>query len=91
MGVELTPLQTFDGLVVLDEQREGWRVESEGLDIALGDRVDVPADSYEARGRATTTRPGRGINIGWEVWIFALEDGDLRAVLDKDGTFVPSA
>lgn len=93
MPTELTSFQTFDEghSLTLVAQREGWRVESEGLEIALGDPVVVPAGSYEARGRASTTRPGRGTGIALGVWVFALEDGDLRAVRTGDGSLGAAA
>jgi ribosomal protein L27 len=87
VAVKLTPLQGLEGRIVLVGQREGWRVEEQNGDIALGEPVRISAGSYEARGRATTTRPGRGTGIALEVWIFALEDGALRAVRSGDGTF----
>jgi hypothetical protein len=85
MVVLLTLLQPLEGRLVFDDECDGWRVEQNG-DTALGDPVKIPAGSYVARGRATTTRPGHG-GIAREVWVFALEDGELRAVPTGDGTF----
>jgi hypothetical protein len=90
--VPLTTLQTYEDMrLVLVAPREGWKAEEDGLEVALVDQANIPAGSYEARGRATTTRPGRGSGVALEVYVFALEGGELRAVRTGDGSLGPAA
>jgi hypothetical protein len=87
MPAKLTQLQAYEGRrIVLDADTEGWTVEPMNGDHGLGDPVAVLAGDYEARVRATTTRPGEGVGFPREVFVFALEDGSLRAVLTTDAT-----
>jgi hypothetical protein len=88
MAAKLTQLQGYDeGRIVVGADTEGWKVEPMNGDHGLGDRVAVPAGSYEARVRATTTQPGAGPGVGLEVFVFALDDGSIRAVRTLDATY----
>ncbi len=83
---KLTLLQELEGRIVLSDKRDGWRVEEQNGDSALGEHANIPAGSYEARVRATTTRPGEGVGFGQEVYVFE-SDAGVCAVNTIDAEF----
>ncbi len=88
MAVPLTTLQTLEGVINVGDATAGWRVVTDGGQLTLHEPDTVLAGTYEARGRATTTRPGGGSGMAREVWVIVLDGGDLRAVRITDAEFV---
>lgn len=87
MALTLTALQSLDGSrVLLLSEQEGWRIDEQDGEIVLREPLTIPSGSYEARARATTTRPGSGVGFARELFVFALDGGDLRAVGTGQGT-----
>ncbi len=92
MAAKLTfldrPEGPLEGRIALSEERVGWRVEQQGGDKALGERLKIPPGRYEVCGRATTTQPGKGHpEPAWDVYVFDADAG-LCAVKTTDADFV---
>jgi hypothetical protein len=85
-------LQPLEGQIVLSAPVEGWRVAETNGDHALADKTSFDAGTYEARVRATTARPGAGMQIAQEVYVAAHSDGSLLAVptTSPEVDFVPT-
>ncbi len=86
MAAKLTLLQGLKGWIVLGEEREGWQVEQQDADIALGERMNIPPGRHQARGRATTTQPGEGVGFALHVYVFETDTG-LCAVKTAEAEF----
>lgn len=88
----LTILAQLTGAITLDDTAGyAWRVEQVGVGGVLSVQAPIRPGTYEARAHATTTPPGTGEAVfARDLYVFATEDGELRAVATSDADYLPA-
>jgi hypothetical protein len=85
-GAALTVLAPLTSRIAVRESGYAWRVEEDGKTTTLFRQAPTRRGMYEARAHVTTTPAA---TFALDLYVFATEDGDLRAVQTSEADYLP--